>query len=234
MIPVVTEISLLTRGMLLGLMIAAPVGPIGLLCIRRTVSRGLISGLFTGLGAALADGIFAAIAVLGIAAIMDFISHYSPALKLLGGSFLILGAWHTWHDPPAPPPELHGIAEKVVGLAPDKEYWRIIRAFVSGLAITLTNPISLFGTLAVVATFGGQPVLLEAISLVLGIFAGSALWWFLLCGGVSLLRTYFTEARIVIINRFTAVILTILALWAIISGALRLLHNAGFYDLPHF
>ena len=178
------EIGVLYRGLVLGLMIAAPVGPIGLLCIRRTVQKGMLIGLATGLGAACADTVFGAIAVLGVSASLEFIHHYEASIRLIGGAVVLISAWHTWH----------------------------------GLIITITNHLTLFGTLAVVATFGGITEGLEADVMISGIFAGSALWWLLLSSGVAMLRGHFTENRIITVNRLTAIGLAVLGGWAILSG----------------
>lgn len=204
------------RGLLLGLMIAAPVGPIGLLCIRRTIHKGLLIGFATGLGAAFADGIFGALAAFSVAAIIDFFQHYSRTLHLLGGAFLLFIAWHTWHDPPRQPPP--GKASATGALA----------ALASSFVITMTNPITIIAILAVVATFGGLSSDHEARILVAGIFCGSALWWALLSGGVSLVRGHFTENRVMWINRITGVALAVLALWVAVGSAVHLL---GFQSL---
>ena len=93
-----------------------------------------------------------------------------------------------------------------------------LSAGISGLIITITNPLTLFGTLAVVATFGGITEGLEADVMISGIFAGSALWWLLLSSGVAMLRGHFTENRIITVNRLTAIGLAVLGGWAILSG----------------
>ena len=152
-------------------------------------------GLATGLGAAIADAIFGAVAVYGVGAILEFIHHYEASIRLIGGFMVMYSAWHTWHDRPQPP-HPYEIIEKVLRLAREKIVMETLRAVVSGLIITLTNPLTLFGTLAVVATFGGITEGLEANVMVAGIFAGSALWWVLLSGGVSLMRCHFNESRI--------------------------------------
>jgi threonine/homoserine/homoserine lactone efflux protein len=211
------EIGVFYRGAVLGVVIAAPVGPVGLLCIRRSLQKGMLVGLATGLGAACADAAFGAIAVLGISAILEFIQHYEATIRILGGTIVLATAWHTWHDQPKPPNPIEVIT-KVLGLTREQALLGTVRAALSGLVITLTNPLTLFGTLAVVATFGGITERVEADVLVAGIFAGSALWWCLLSGGVSLLRRHFTESRILTVNRTTAVVLAILAGWALISG----------------
>jgi hypothetical protein len=207
------------RGLILGIMIAAPVGPIGLLCIRRSVQKGLLIGFATGLGAAFADTLFATVSALGIAAIMDFIRRYDMGLHIIGGMMLLYGAWHTWHDAPKPPSDPIDLLKKIVA-APvtDTSTWNAIKACISGFAITLTNPITIFAVLAVVATFSHVDNRLDAATLVGGIFCGSVLWWLTLSGGVTLLRGYFTESRIIVVNKVTATILAALALWAVVQG----------------
>ncbi len=206
------------RGMVLGLVIAAPVGPVGLLCIRRSLQKGMLIGLATGLGATCADTLFGAISVLGVSAILDFIRHYQASIRLVGGTIVLFTAWHTWHDQPKPPKPIEIVA-KFLNLTREKMLLGTVRAASSGFLITATNPLTLFGTLAIVATFGGMTHHeLESDLLISGIFAGSAVWWCILSGGVALLRRYFTENRIITVNRCTAIGLAILALWAIASG----------------
>jgi len=200
------EIGVLYRGLVLGLMIAAPVGPIGLLCTRRTIHKGLLIGFATGLGAAFADTIFGAIAAFSVAAILEFLKHYDYPIRLLGSAFLLFVAWHTWYDPPRQPP-----ASKISATG-------VLTALLSGFVITMTNPVTMFAILAVVATFGGLHSDRDALLIILGIFGGSTLWWMLLSGGVSLIRNHFTENRVMLINRITAVALAVLAFWVVISS----------------
>jgi arginine exporter protein ArgO len=110
------------------------------------------------------------------------------------------------------------IVNRVLNLTREQSFAGTLRAGMSGLVITLTNPLTLFGTLAVVATFGGLSSRLESDVMVTGIFIGSASWWLLLSSGVGLLRRHFTENRIMTVNRITAVVLAALGGWAIISG----------------
>jgi threonine/homoserine/homoserine lactone efflux protein len=211
------EVGVLYRGIVLGLVIAAPVGPVGLLCIRRTLQKGVLVGLATGFGAACADAIFGAISVLGVSAVLDFIRHFEATIRVIGGLVVLYSAWHTWRDVPKQP-KPYEIITRMLNLTREKTLAGTVRAAVSGFVITLTNPLTLFGTLAVVATFGGITEGFEAGVMVGGIFTGSALWWCLLSGGVGLLRCHFTETRILMVNRVTAVCLGVLAGWAIISG----------------
>jgi arginine exporter protein ArgO len=155
---------------------------------------------------------------------LGLIHHYEASIQLIGGCILLATAWHTWFDHPKPPhrPEF---MTKVLDLTPEnnapvknKKPLAALRATLSGFIITATNPLTLFGTLAFVATFGAVTRKLEADVLISGIFCGSAIWWFLLTAGVGLLRRHFTENRIVVVNRATALGLAALAGWALFSG----------------
>jgi threonine/homoserine/homoserine lactone efflux protein len=212
------EVGVFYRGAVLGLMIAAPVGPIGLLCIRRTLQKGWLIGFSTGMGAACADTIFGAIAAFSVSAIVEFIQHYNLYIHMVGGMFLFAVAFHTWHDKLKPPGEPIEIVKKFLGLTREQTLMGSLKGFLTGFAITMTNPATIFGVLAVVATFGELKNNADAHLIVGGIFSGSALWWLMLSGGVALVRGHFTENRILIINRVTAVILAAIALWAVGSG----------------
>ncbi|MDD4616285.1 MAG: LysE family transporter [Alphaproteobacteria bacterium] len=226
-IELLEEIGVLYRGLILGLLIAAPVGPVGLLCIRRTLQKGTLIGLATGLGAACTDALFGSIAVYSVSAILGFIHHYEASIRIIGGFIVFAAAWHTWFDHPKPAHQPEFVT-KVIHMTPDDEeesiakaktrWIAMIRAGLTGLIITMTNPLTLFATLAFVATFGAVKGKLEANVLILGIFCGSTLWWFMLTGGVSLLRRHFTENRIVTVNRLTAIGLAALGAWALASG----------------
>lgn len=208
------EFGVFYRGLVLGLMIAAPVGPIGLLCIRRTIQNGLLVGFATGLGTAVADAIFGAIAVFGVAAILDFIHHYNNTLRLLGGAFLLFIAWHTWHDPPRAPNEQKSSAGGTLA------------ALVSSFALTMTNPVTVLATIAVIATLGSINSSAEALTMIAGIFSGSALWWLILSGGISLVRHHFNESRVRVINRITGVVLAAIAVW-VLAGSVMAVVGAG-------
>lgn len=212
------EIGVFYRGLVLGLMIAAPVGPIGLLCIRRTLQRGFVVGFATGLGAACADTLFGAVAALGVATILEFMKHYDVFIRMVGGVALIFGAWHAWHDRPQPAAEPTAFVGKVIPIQKDYAVVQALKGLVSGFALTVANPVMLFAVLAVVASFSHVESHLDAITVITGIFFGSTLWWLTLSGGVTLIRGLFSDARIILVNRFTALALAGIALWAIGSG----------------
>ena len=197
-------------------MVAAPVGPVGLLCIRRTLQKGPLTGFATGFGAAFADALFSAVAAFGVAAIVDLVQDHRLLIHILGGTFLLVVAWHTWHDAPRQPqPEDPEARKKPRAGA---RLGGLAKALVSSFMITLTNPATLFGVLAVVATFGELHSHKDAPIIVGGVFAGSALWWFLLSGGVALVRHRMTDGSVRILNRVTGVALAVLGVWALGSG----------------
>lgn len=196
------ELSILVRGIILGVAIAAPVGPIGLLCIRRTVERGLTVGLATGLGAAIADVLFSAVAAFGIAAILDMITGNETLLRIIGGLFLIGVAIHSFLRDPKPPAR-GGEARNLFG------------ATSSGLALTMGNPVTILGITAIVVGFGGGLEGYHRWTLLAGIFLGSLLWWFILCGGVMLIRHHMTHRTVHWINVGTGIFLLALAAWAL-------------------
>ncbi len=201
----------LLRGLLLGFAIAAPVGPIGILCIRRTLAAGRATGFVSGLGAATADVLYGCIAAFGLTAVSELLVRQQGWLRLAGGLFLCyLGAKTLLSRPAAEPAAAEG-----------RGY---VGAYLSTLALTLTNPMTIFAFLAVFAGLGvGQTVngYAAAAAVVLGVFLGSAAWWFLLSAGVSLLRGKLTARHLLWVNRAAGVIIVgfgIAALWGVVYG----------------
>ena len=194
------------RGIILGFMISAPVGPIGLLCIRRTAQRGLLAGLATGMGAATADALFGALAAFGVSAILGVVEGYQIEIRIVGGIILAFMAGNAWGKKP----HLTNNVDVSVG--------NIIGSFFSGLALTCTNPVTILATLAVIATLGGQMDKYEAAVMTGGILCGAAAWWTLLAGGVAVFRRHFTERTILFINRATGILLLVIGIYALVTG----------------
>lgn len=179
------------KGMGLGLAIAAPVGPIGLLCIRRSLAQGRWIGLATGLGAATADGFYGGIAGFGLTAVSDRLMAQAWALQLLGGLFLVYLGWNTARSTPA------------TAAAPVTSRG-LIGAYGSTFLLTLTNPATILSFVAMFAGLGlvsAERGPWEAQALVLGVFLGSALWWLCLSWGVTFFSPYLTPARMIWLNR---------------------------------
>lgn len=198
------------KGMLIGLAIAAPVGPMGLLCIQRTLARGRWAGVLSGLGAASADAVYGSIAGFGLAALANALLAWRLELQILGGLFLLYLGWRTWQTPPAVPAEVQPARAGRVG------------DYLSALALTLTNPVTILAFLGIFAGLGlaaeGRDFA-AAGSLVLGVFTGSLLWWLLLAGGVGLLRGRLTPTALRAINRVSGILIAGFGLWALGAAA---------------
>lgn len=198
--------SLFLRGLIIGFSIAAPVGPIGVLCIRRTLADGRAPGLVSGLGAASADAVYGTIAAFGLTFISALLVGGQFWLSLIGGLFLLYLGITTFRARPAEQ------AAQASGRG-------LIGAYVSTFALTLTNPATI---LSFVAVFAGLGLAADtngdywaAALLVLGVFTGSALWWLLLSGGVSLFRARFDGRAMAWVNRISGAIIGLFGIAAL-------------------
>lgn len=191
------EPGLFVRGALIGLAIAAPVGPIGVLCIRRTLADGRLTGFVSGLGAATADLIFGAVAVLGLTALTDLLVGVSFWTRLVGGLFLCYLGLRTLREVPAD----RSAAATGRGL---------VGAYTSTLLLTLTNPASIVLFTAVFAGLGAGSVAEgygEGLLIAVGVFAGSALWWLFLSGLASMFRARLTPQALRWVNLVAGLII---------------------------
>ena len=201
------DVSLLLRGLIIGFSIAAPVGPIGVLCIRRTLANGRAAGLVSGLGAATADALYGCIAGFGLTFISSLLIDQQGWLKLIGGLFLCYLGIRTLLSQPSERAAVAGGR----GLA---------GAYVSTFFLTLTNPTTILSFVAVfaglgLASMGGDYA--SALVLVLGVFCGSALWWLLLSGGVATFRSRFDTRALRWVNRLSGVVIGAFGLVALLS-----------------
>ena len=193
--------------MIIGISIAAPVGPIGLLCIRRTLTQGRAAGLISGLGAATADAIYGYIAGFGLTFISSILISQQKNLRLIGGAFLCYLGMRTFLSKPA------GQAAMVKGSS-------LIGDYSSTFFLTLTNPMTILSFSAIFAGLGLVSTGVNYTSasvLVLGVFIGSSSWWLILSGSVSLFQKKFTSTGMQIVNRFSGIIITGFGLFALIS-----------------
>lgn len=184
------DVNLFVRGLLIGLAIAAPVGPIGVLCIRRTLADGQLTGFVSGLGAATADLIYGSVAVLGLTAMADLLMGVSFWTRLVGGLFLCYLGVRTLRERPAERPA-EATARGLAG------------AYASTLLLTITNPATIIAFAAIFAGLGAVSLAqgyAEGLLLVAGVFTGSALWWLLLSGATGLLRARVTPQALRWVN----------------------------------
>jgi threonine/homoserine/homoserine lactone efflux protein len=203
----------LLRGLLIGLAIAAPVGPIGTLCIRRTLSDGRAVGLATGLGAATADGMYGAVAGFGLTLISALLLGQQLWLRLIGGLFLCYLGARTLVTPPARDAAQVATRRGLAG------------AYLSTVALTIANPTTIFSFLAIFAGLGvagaARGVSPATVALVLGVLLGSALWWLILTTMVSLLRARLGPTALRWINRLAGAILLAFGVAALVSLLVR-------------
>jgi threonine/homoserine/homoserine lactone efflux protein len=199
----------LLRGLLIGFSIAAPVGPIGVLCIRRTLAEGRRAGFVSGLGAASADAIYGSIAAFGLAYISAFLISHQLWLRLIGGVFLCYLGCKTFLARPA-------LA------APPQAESRLGSNFASTFFLTLANPLTILSFAAIFAGLGVASVessFIPAALMVAGVFCGSAAWWLLLSGGVGLFREKFNARGLLWVNRISGLILAAFGVFAVLSLA---------------
>lgn len=200
------------KGLLIGFSIAAPVGPIGVLCIRRTLADGRLSGLVSGLGAATADAVYGSIAGFGLTMISAFLIDQQIWIRLIGGAFLFYLGLKTFFTKPA----------DQAALAKGKGR---LSAYISTFFLTLTNPMTILSFAAIFAGLGlgtAAGDYASASVLIMGVFCGSAAWWFLLSGGVSLLRRQFSKNAIRWVNRISGLVILsfgILAFWSVVESS---------------
>ncbi|MFZ5791077.1 MAG: LysE family translocator [Pseudomonadota bacterium] len=186
------------KGLAIGFAIAAPVGPIGLLCIRRSLTQGRLAGFVTGLGAAAADGLYGAIGAFGVTAISALLVGQQGWLGLAGGLFLVwLGLSGMRQPLPTEAATAPRGARHLAGF------------FASTFALTLTNPATILSFAAVFAGLGlgGAGSHVAAAAMIAGVFLGSAAWWLLLSGAVAWLGSRLGPAVLVWVNRLSGLVL---------------------------
>ena len=199
-------LELVGKGAIIGFSIAAPVGPIGLLCFQRSLSRGWLQGVLAGLGAACADALYGCVAALGLISIIEWIAPFELALKQFGAAFLCYLGLKTLRQSTAKSP---------VGVSGSKGFVSgSARGFFTTFGLTLTNPMTILAFLAIFASLGvkGESSV-QPWWLVAGVFLGSAVWWLLLSTLAMGVKHHLSSRHLALINRLSGVILFMFALW---------------------
>jgi threonine/homoserine/homoserine lactone efflux protein len=213
-------IILIISGIVIGLIVAVPIGPVNLICIRRTLAFGPANGFMSGLGAAIGDTIFAIVTGFGLTAVAHMIKGYSHYLELVGGGMLIYFGIHTF---------LAKIEARLDDklAAREKGASTLFRAMASTLALTITNPATLLGFAALFAGFaglaGGRPNFASAAFVVIGVAAGSTLWWLALTAVVGLFHASINDRVMAFINKGSGVAVAGFGLAVLIHLAIKLL-----------
>ncbi|MFZ6050035.1 LysE family translocator [Pseudomonas sp. CR3202] len=200
------EALLFLKSVLIGLSIAAPVGPIGLLCIQRSLGHGARIGFISGLGAAAADACYGALGAFGIGALTHSFVTLATPLALAGALFL---AWMGLKMLRATP------SEHAAGAGDPA---RALPAFVSVFLLTLSNPLTILSFIAIFATLSSGETLsaTSGLVMVLGVFCGSALWWLALSLGVATVRHRLDARAMQWIDRTAGVVLLGFAAWQLV------------------
>lgn len=198
-------IATFLNGCAIGLSIAAPVGPIGVLCIRRSLDQGARTGFFTGLGAAAADGFYGAVAAFGLTLISNFLVEHQTILRIIGGTFLAYLGLKTFFSKPAAKPATTSTDAT---------------AFTSTFFLTLTNPMTIIQFIGIFVGLGvtTQTNYTAATLITAGVFLGSAIWWLFLSHAAAHFRSRITPNWMQNINRLSAAIIlayAVKAFWPI-------------------
>lgn len=204
------DLSLALKGAIIGLSVAAPIGPMSMLTMRRAIDRGLVAGLVSGLGIALADATYGGIAAFGLTSLTDLLIDHQRIIRIAGGIALILIAWRILQN-----------ARDSVKARPETESNRgPARVAGTMYLLTLSNPATI---LSFAAIFGGLGLSLgssvaESALLVASVFAGSMLWWLVLCGLLSRMRHRLTPIWITRIDLAAGAVILVMATISIASG----------------
>lgn len=198
---------LLLQGMIIGLVVAVPVGPLGLLCINRALVMGPWCGLLSGLGVATADALAAGIAALGISLVSSFFSAHQIAMRFIGGVFLCYLGFKIFNTEPIQQPA----PNNVNGL---------LGAYVTTFLLTFSNPITILSFIAIYAGWGVESLsghYLAAAILMMGVFIGSALWWIALFVGLTGFRDKFSLQVLWWIHRISGAVIAAFGVVVLLS-----------------
>jgi len=207
---------LIMSGVVMGLIAAVPIGPVNLICIRRSFAFGPLNGFVSGLGAALGDGLFAAVMGFGLTWIAQMIEGYATVIELIGGAMMVWMGYRTFVSPPVP---------RCLDTKPDGERTNLARAMISTFALTVTNPVTLlsFGVMfaGLGGLAGGAGSFNDASLVVAGVVAGSTGWWLALTTIIGLFHTRIDEKAMRIINRACGALVMACGLAVLIHLAIK-------------
>ncbi|PGT17824.1 LysE family translocator [Bacillus cereus] len=196
--------ELFIKGIIIGISIAAPVGPIGVLCIRRTLEYGKFIGFISGLGAATADGLYGMIAGLGLTVVTNFLVEQQGWIHFIGGVFLLYLGLKIFISKPSK------TSAKANGNT-------VFGAYTSTFFLTITNPVTILSFLAIFSGLGisnPNDDTMTELAVVLGVFLGSTLWWLTLSSVTGILKNRIKNFPFNIVNRVSGLIILMFGLWS--------------------
>ena len=201
---------MIIRGLAIGILVSAPMGPIGVLCIQRTLNKGRWSGFFTGLGAALSDMIYCLLTGLGMSFVIDFIETNQNILQIVGSVALLIYGFYLLRKNPA------GSLK-----APKQKKASYPQDFITGFLFTLSNPLILFLIISFYARFNFLSPDYHYYHYLIGflfIFVGALLWWFIITFFVNKIRSKFNVRSMWLVNCIIGIIILLMAAFGLISG----------------
>jgi len=206
-------LSLAIEGGVIGFVIAVPVGPAAALCIRRSITVGAVAGYLTGLGAALGDSVFGAVAAFGLSFVEEFVAHHEAWLRGIGGVILVIMGWTNMRHRPR-------TVGDPVSQDEDHRFATHFHFVTSTFFITVFNPLTV---MAFGAAFAGRNLAAvggsfpDAALLVAGVFCGACAWWAILCTAAVALRQHFTKSGVLWLNRGAGAIILAFGVVALVS-----------------
>lgn len=214
-----TIISIIIGCISIGVILSAPMGPIGILCVQRTLNNGRESGFFTGIGAAISDLFYCLLAGLGMSIVTDFIEGNVNLLQVAGSIILVVySLYMILHDP---------MKKKVEDAATQPNADRT-RDMITGFFLTLSNPLIIFLVLPLFARFSFPMADYKFYHIIIGylfIVVGALLWWAVITYAVDKVRARFNINSMRTINRVMGTILLAVALYGLATGTIAYLHQ---------
>ncbi|MEG0517896.1 MAG: LysE family transporter [Bacteroidales bacterium] len=205
----------LLKGFIVGLGASIPLGPLGVLCVQKTLSKGRNSGLITGLGASVSDTFYAAISLLGLAFIQEIINENREWVMLVGGIIIVLIGLKIYLTNP-----IKQIRQK-------NKSKKHVEDFFEALFMTITNPGAIFLILGLLAAVGiniGDGVEKASVVTILwGVFVGSAVWWFILSTTINIFRKKFRLKQLILINRISGIVIFVLGIISMCDGIIGII-----------
>lgn len=207
-------------GVAIGVLVSAPLGPIGVLVIQRTLNKGRTAGLITGLGATVSDLIYAVVSGLGLSFIVDFITSNQSALQIVGSVVIFIFGFYLWRKNP-----MEDFSENVVSTTPHAKY------FATGFLLTISNPLIIFFYLALFARTNFLFEADTALQYVTGycsVAVGALIWWTLITAVMNKARNHFNFRNLVWVNKGIAIVMVIVSIIGFVYGLMAVL---GFITL---
>jgi len=207
----------IVKGFIVGIGASIPLGPLGVMCVQKTLSKGRISGIVTGLGASITDTIFATFAIVSLALIQDFVNNNETAVLFYGGLAVIAIGLKIF------------LTNPVKQIRRSKGGKKLLEDFISAIIMTITNPGAVFLILGLFAFVGlnvdsssSGDVIFAAL---LGVFLGANAWWIILSTSINIFRNKFRLKQLLMINRVAGIVIMVLGFFSVAEGAWRFLYN---------